>query len=315
MPHPPPRPRAATRANRAFALVLCGGGARGAAHAGVLRALEHDGLRPSAIVGVSMGAIVGATYALNPDWYRDFVNVDLSRVPGIAHESVAERTSRLRAVLASGRALRHLLLRWGPLTPAQDAMLEVLQRLTLGRPIEQARVPFVAVATDLGSGRRVILDRGSAAEAAYASSALAGLLPPARRDGTLLADGCYADLAPVDVARALGGDVVIVVNPNAGPTTPLPRNGFEVILRAMDISVGRHALERFQEADLELRVNLPRAIGTVDFRHHRLCIAAGARSVRAQRAAIRALVQAAATGARRPGGRSGREPDGRRVPV
>lgn len=276
--------------HRPFALVLCGGGARGAAHAGVLRALEHDGLRPAAIVGVSMGAIVGATYALNPNWYRDYVDVDLSQIPGLARESAAERASRVRAILASGRVLRHLLLRWGPFTHARSAMEAVIESLTLGLRIEDARIPFVAVATDLGSGRRVVLDRGSAAAAAYASSALVGLLPPARLDGTLLADGAYADLAPVDLARDLGGEVVIVVNPNPVPSSPLPRNGLQAIMRAMEISVGHHALSRFQEADLELRIEFSMPITGMDFGHHRHCIAAGIHAVRRQRAAIRDLV-------------------------
>jgi len=280
--------------HRPFALVLCGGGARGAAHAGVLRALEHDGLRPAVIVGVSMGAIVGATYALNPDWYRDYVDVDLSHVPGVVRGSVVERTSRLRAALASGRALRHLLLRWGPLTHARPAVEEVIARLTLGRRLEEARIPFAAVASDLISGQRVVLRQGSAAEAAYASSALAGLLPPVSVDGMLLADGCYADVAPVDVARALGGEVVIVVNPNAGPAAEVPRNGLQAIMRAMSISVGRHALERLELADLELQVPFPVTVGTVEFSHHRACVAAGARAVRARRAEIRALLASAA---------------------
>lgn len=284
--------------HRPFALVLCGGGARGAAHAGVLHALEHDGLRPAAIVGVSMGAIVGATYALNPDWYRAYVNVDLSQVPGIGRESPAERTSRLRAVLASGRALRHMLQRWGPFTHARPAMEAVLETLTLGRRIEEARIPFVAVATDLVTGRRVVLDRGSAAAATYASSALVGLLPPSGVDGALLADGAYADLVPVDLARALGGEAVIVVNPNPGPPAPVPRNGLQAIARAMEIAVGHRALDRLREADLELPVPFPFPIGGTDFSHHRRCIAAGVRAVRMRRAAIRTLLHpvAPATG-------------------
>ena len=305
MPTAPPRTTRgvarsdATVGHRPFALVLAGGGARGAAHAGVLRALEADGLRPAAIVGVSMGAIVGAAYALNPNWYRDFANVDLSGVPGLALESAADRASRLRAALASGRVLRHLLLRWGPLTHARPAMEVVLDTLTLGRHIEEGRIPFAAVATDLGNGRRVVLDRGSATEAAYASSALAGVLPPARRSGTLLADGCYADLVPVDVARTLGADTVIVVNPHAGPPSDLPRNGLQAIMRAMEISVGQRARDRLRDADLELRVHFPVPVATIDFTHHRACIAAGVRAVRAQRAELAALLCPAAAGAPR----------------
>lgn len=286
--------QASRRTHRPFALVLSGGGARGAAHAGVLRALEHDGLRPAAIVGVSMGAIVGATYVLNPDWYRAYVDLELSDVPGLGPGTASDRTSRLRAVLASGRALRHLLLRWGPFTHARPTMEALLERLTLGRRIEEARIPFAAVATDLASGLRVVLDSGSAAAAAYASSALAGALPPLQRQGALLADGCYADVAPIDVARTLGGELVVVVNPNAAPSAPVPRNGLQAVLRAMEIAVGHHALERFREADLELRVPMSVPVVTTDFTHHRGCVAAGVRAVRAHRAELAALLRPAA---------------------
>lgn len=287
----PARPgSAATTAHRPFALVLAGGGARGLAHAGVLRALEHEGLAPAAVVGVSMGAIVGATYALNPDWYRALVAADVASIPGLAPETGEQRATRLRAILASGRALRHLVLRWGALTPARPAIEALLEALTLGKHIEDARIPFAAVATDLATGRRVVLTSGRAGEAAYASSALAGILPPVASNGALLADGCYADAAPIDVARALGGGAVIAVNPSAGVPSPAPRNGLQAVLRAMDVSVQHHALARFAQADLEIRIRLPYPVATIDFTHQRTCIAAGVRAVRAQRAELAALL-------------------------
>jgi NTE family protein len=277
-------------AHRPFALVLAGGGARGLGHAGVLRALEHEGLFPAAIVGVSMGAIVGATYVLNPDWYRALVAADVASIPGVGRETGEERATRLRAILASGRALRHLLLRWGALTPARPAIEALIETLTLGKHLEDARIPFAAVATDLASGRRAVLTSGPAVAAAYASSALAGILPPVAHDGALLADGCYADAAPIDVARALGGGAVIAVNPSAGVPPPTPRNGLQAVLRAMDISVQHHALTRFGQADLEIRIRLPYPVATIDFTHQRTCIAAGVRAVRAQRAELAALL-------------------------
>ncbi|MFU8890025.1 MAG: patatin-like phospholipase family protein, partial [Trueperaceae bacterium] len=285
-------PRSVTAiAHRPFAVVLAGGGARGLGHAGVLRALEHEGLAPAAIVGVSMGAIVGATHVLNPDWYRALLAADVGAIPGMTRETGAQRATRLRAILASGRALRHLLLRWGVLTPARPAIEALLETLTLGKRLEDARIPFAAVATDLASGARAVLTSGPAAEAVYASSALAGILPPVARDGALLADGCYADVAPIDVARALvGGGPVIAVNPSPGVPSPPPRNGLQAVLRAMDVSVQHHALVRFGQADLELRIRLPFPVATIDFSHQRTCVAAGVRAVRAQRTEITALL-------------------------
>ena len=69
--------------HRRFTLVLAGGGTRGYAHVGVLRALEHMGLAPSGIAGVSMGAVVGATYALRDDWYTALIGGGARRRAGI----------------------------------------------------------------------------------------------------------------------------------------------------------------------------------------------------------------------------------------
>ena len=90
--HTRPRP------HKPFALVLSGGGGRGLCHAGVLRALEHYGFRPDAIVGVSMGAIVGVTYALNPNWYSALVNMNTQGLPAAPTSNDSVR-SHIRTLL------------------------------------------------------------------------------------------------------------------------------------------------------------------------------------------------------------------------
>jgi NTE family protein len=289
---------AGRREHRPFALVLAGGGARGVAHAGVLRALLARGYAPSAIVGVSMGAIVGATYALNPDWYADLVELEFDRIPGLTGGDASNGVAaRVRAVLDSGRALRHLVLRWGALAPSEGAIRTILDALTLGKRIEESPIPFAAVATDLVSGRRVVIERGSAADAIYASSALAGILPPLRRDGVVLADGAYVDVAPVDVARAMGAEVVVAVNASPRSAAQPPRTAVQALMRAMEISHHQHAHERFDEADLVLTPPYALPVSTLDFRHHRRCIAAGVRAVRAARGDLdRLLARRAAAG-------------------
>lgn len=76
-----------------------------------------------------------------------------------------------------------------------------LAALTMGKSLEQGTLPVYVCATDLLSGKRVVLRDGPAPAALYASSALAGILPPAEIGGKYLVDGAYADIAPVDVAR------------------------------------------------------------------------------------------------------------------
>lgn len=215
--------------HRPFTLVLAGGGARGASHLGVLRGLEHAGWTPSAIVGVFMGAIVGATYALNPDWYRAYLAADLSRVPGLIRDPGQGTAARLRRLADGGRYVRHLLARWGP-------------------------------------------------------------LPPAARNGALLADGAYADIAPIDVAQALADGPTIVVKPSNGSGEPTLRNGPQVLQRSMEIAYQRQAAVRFAAADLELTVTFPYPIASTNFEQIRTCVAAGLRAVHARRAELRALL-------------------------
>lgn len=280
-----------SKAHIPFALVLAGGGARGLAHAGVLRALAHYGFRPSAVVGVSMGAVVAVTYALNPDWYRALVNMDTSGFPDPAKATTSDFRERVRALLASERMLQDMILGWGVGARSLEWGRALLEHLTLGRRLEQGRIRVAAVATDLNHGRRVVLQRGSAAEAAYASSALAGLLPPLPHDDGLLADGCYADLVPIDVARGPDNDLVIAVDVQQQVDLRPPSNGIQAILRAVDICSDEHARLRFTEADFVIRPQFPFSIDTLEFSCKRFCIAAGNRAVRTSIEDLRQLLQ------------------------
>lgn len=134
------------------------------------------------IVGVSMGAIVAATYALRDDWYEALVAVDVAPVPPAAWSMV------------SG---------WGAPDDVAAVGRAAIATLVGSRNLEDGRTPVVVCATDLRSGARVGLRDGPAGAADYASSALAGVLPPATDGDRMLADGAYAAIAHVDLARPL----------------------------------------------------------------------------------------------------------------
>jgi NTE family protein len=139
----------------------------------------------------------------------------------------------------------------------------------------------------------VVLQSGNAAEAAYASAALAGLLPPLPHDGSLLVDGCYADLVPIDVARGPDIDVVIAVDVQQQIDPRPPTNGVQAMLRAMEICSQEHARLRFKEADYVVRPQFPFPIDTLEFSRKRFCIAAGSRAVRASIKDLRKLLERA----------------------
>lgn len=284
------RPR---RPHQPFTLVLAGGGARGFAHLGVLRALEAAGYRPAALVGVSMGAVVSAGYCLREDWYSAVLAMDTGAFPAPMPTEEQQRTSRRHRWLARWLGLRMVyraLTGWGVGVGARPAGVRALRTLTQGRALQDARLRLAVCVTELRSGRRHVLRTGDASDALYASVALAGILPPLERDGMLLADGAYADIAPVDVARDFGNPIVIAINPGQEPVTVDIRNGLQALRRAIEICNFSHASARFREADLLLTPDFRRSVDMLDFAARRDCVAAGMRAVRAQRKTIAALL-------------------------
>jgi NTE family protein len=181
------------------------------------------------------------------------------------------------------RIVWEMFFGWGPGERAVSEGRAALRELTGGRRLGEARIPVAVTATDLESGRRHIIRTGNAIDALYASSALAGVLPPLRLDGKMLADGAYSDIAPIDVARAYGHPVVIAVDPGQSLVPTDVRNGYQAVMRAMEICHMRHADARFAEADLVLRPAFRRTIDTLDFDARRECVAAGAIAVRRHR--------------------------------
>ena len=204
-------------------LVLSGGGARGLAHVGVLKALERAHVRIDAIAGTSMGAIVGGLYASGMS--ADQLETELRRIDWdalfatrVARPYLSQRRKEEDFEIATGLEFG---VHDGQLSAPQGALssrgLELLlRRLTLPvRHIEdfdRLPIPFRAVATDMETGRALILSHGDLAVALRSSMSVPGVFAPTEVDGHILGDGGLVDNLPVDVARAMGVDVVIVVN-------------------------------------------------------------------------------------------------------
>ena len=180
--------------DRTLGLTLGGGGAFGAAHAGVLQVLAERGIRPGIVTGTSSGALVAAAYAA-----------------GVDQEAIerAVRAFRWRSI-----ARWSFTPRWG-LLDTRTVTDAVVGALGEDPQIEDLPRRFGAFATDLRTRRGVILDSGPLSVALRASIAVPGLLPPVRRGAQLLADGGMVDNVPVQAARALGADRVIVVRLHA----------------------------------------------------------------------------------------------------
>lgn len=284
------RAETSRRPHKSFALVLSGGGARGLSHAGVLKSLITKGYIPSAIVGVSMGAVVASTYALNDNWYDELVEMDTSGFPATPDFRLPGLIARLRGLRIAMLAARDMYFGWGVGARTETWGRNVLTDLTKGKELQDGRIPIFVCATDMLSGQRVVFDKGPATDCVYSSAALAGILPPLVHGDHILMDGAYADIAPVDVARAAGVEVVIAVDPSQRENATGPKNGLQAMMRSIEVCQHEHARLRFAQADLVIRPAFTQTIGTLEFRLKRHCIAAGAVAARRAHADIAKLL-------------------------
>ncbi len=141
--------------HRSFTLVLAGGGARGYAHVGVLRELEHMGLTPAGIVGVSMGAVVAATYAARRDWYEALMHAELPETvgPGTGHGSHASQGPAVSRAWSRARTAWNLVTGWGGPDEAYELARATLDGLLGESRLDEGRVPVVVCGSAVGGPR------------------------------------------------------------------------------------------------------------------------------------------------------------------
>ncbi len=214
-----------------IALVLSGGGARGAAHVGVLKVLEELRIPVDCVVGTSMGSVVGGAYATGATVAE--MDTLLSGV-GLADVLNDDPPRQEKPIRRKADDLRNYAT---PEIGVKDGKFRLQSGVVSGIGLEtflrsavnvkgfvdfdHLPIPYRAVATDLENGEMVILREGEVAKAMRASLAIPGVIAPANVSGRLLVDGMVVRNLPVDVGRKLCGDVVIAVNVG----TPLMKRG------------------------------------------------------------------------------------------
>lgn len=204
-------------------LVLSGGGAKGAAHVGVIKVLEANQIPVDYIAGTSIGAFVGGLYALgytadeiekvmlHTDWsegysdnipredlsYRNKQQKDKYNIPLSVGYSDGEL--KVPSGLLQGQTMSMLIRNATNLIPEFTSFSDLA-------------IPYRAVATDLATSKGVVLSSGSLVQAMQASASVPGALQPIKLNGHLLVDGGIANNMPVNVAKAMGADIVIAVD-------------------------------------------------------------------------------------------------------
>jgi len=272
-----------------IALVLGGGGARGAAHIGVLKVLEAEHIPVDYVVGTSMGAIIGGLYAegMSPEeieakvrsinWQDVFKDNPPRKILAFRRK---QDDLRDLVQLDIGFKDRHLIFPRGLLAGQNLSLL--LRRLTLPtidiHNFDRLNIPFRAVAADIETGEPVVLAQGDLATAMRASMAVPGVFAPVPWRGRLLVDGGIARNLPIDVARNLGADVVIVVDVG----TPLLtrdqlRSVFDISLQVTRVLTHQNAVQQIatlRAGDVYIHPDLD-DIGSTDFERYAQAISAG----------------------------------------
>ena len=260
-------------------LVLAGGGAKGGAHVGVLKVLEEHRVPIDCIAGTSVGALVGAGYAAGlpaAELESFLTGIDWDAVVGGVGRRPREPMEQKRLGIAAstdfdlGVQHGHVVAPGGLANTSgiDDLLRTFVAGARTVADFDHLPIPYRAVATDMVTGKMVVLDRGDLATAMRASMAVPGAFAPVVWNRYVLADGGQVRNIPIDVARQACAEVVIVVN-LVEPETPPDKlvQATQMVARSMEVML--QANENVQLAtltDRDLRIDVPTGdIGSAQF--------------------------------------------------
>ena len=254
------------------ALVLGGGAARGFAHIGVIRALEQEKIPVDLVVGTSVGSLIGALYA------HDRNSFELEWTAFALEKDDIFDYGLLNAFTGMGAAKGEKL----------EAFIKTKVPIA---NIEDLKIPFAAVATDLNRGTRVILDSGSVGRAVRASSAIPGVFQPVEHQSKTLVDGGLIDNVPVSVAREKGADIVIAVDIGKQVSNFNIVDIIDVMLQSITIMSAENAKFKKQEADVLIEPKIG-DVGMLDFTQKKRCMQAGIEATQKMLPEIKTKIEA-----------------------
>lgn len=172
-------------------VALGSGAARGLAHIGVLSVLKENNIPIDFIAGTSVGAIVGAYYALNEE-----INPFEKKISKMGKNDFFKLVDlSSKAGLIKG-----------------DKIKKFLEEIYNNASFKDTKIPLRMIATDISSGKEVVIDSGKLCEGARASISIPGIFVPVEIDGKILVDGGIVNSTPIDVVRDMGADIVIGID-------------------------------------------------------------------------------------------------------
>jgi NTE family protein len=242
-------------------LALGGGGARGAAHIGVIQALHRAGVRPDVIAGTSAGSTVGAMYAatLDPSWiekrFREFIEHESFRTFN-SGELLDGRNQETFLSKVTSKVKQHYMVILG-LNRSYVAKREILENavdyLLPVDTFEELKIPLKILVTDIHSVEDIVHESGDLKEAIVQSSSIPGFFEPTHKDGRLLVDGGVTAPLPVSVLKKLT-ELVMAIDISNHSLKPLDDPNMIEIVRRSDIITSLKLKERIaQDADILIR--------------------------------------------------------------
>ena len=219
--------------NTKVGVALGGGGAKGVAHIGVLRALEDANIKVDYVAGTSVGAMVATMYAFN---------LSIETISNIARDlSLAQITTFKLNKTGFFSA-----------DPLKEILIEHLGDVK----IEDAAIPLSIIATDLNTGEEVIFTQGSVADAVCAAASIPGVYIPVTLNGRTLVDGGIVRNVPVQPVKSMGAGVIIASQLGGVGVYEKPKNVLDVMRNAFDIALSHRTNEEVKEADILISMDL-----------------------------------------------------------
>jgi len=211
------------------AVVLCGGGAKGAAHIGALKVIEEAGIPIDYVVGTSMGAIIGGLYAIGYTPHQLDSLVKAQDWPFVLSDKIRRKDESIPERDDSEQYIYTLSFRKSLKEAGEGGLIRgqnidnLLSTLTIGYhdsiDFGKLPIPFACVSEDVVEGKQIVFQNGKLPQAMRASMAIPGVFAPVRMNDWVLVDGGITNNYPTDVAKELGADIIIGIDLQTPPLT------------------------------------------------------------------------------------------------
>jgi NTE family protein len=222
-----------SRKEQKIGLALGGGAVLGAAHIGVLRAIDEMGIEIDYIAGTSIGAFVAGLYAFGLNWEEiQYISENLNwlDISGLSFSNMG---------LLSNRKMG-------------DLIREKIGNVNL----EDSPLPVAMIAADIETMEKVILSSGDVGRAAMASTSIPGIFTPVEINGRLLVDGGIVENVPISPLVDMGADIIIAVNLNSDHKNKRPENILEILLRTFVMTSNTATQFQTRNADILIKPDL-----------------------------------------------------------